>query len=79
MRLDQMDELIESISGNELPDYEGEYVVSPGYIIIPPGVYPKGVLIDSTYTYANEPNFEFPFFNESLTQKLIDMGRVREL
>lgn len=31
MRLDQMDELIESISGNELPDYEGEYVVSPGF------------------------------------------------
>lgn len=53
--------------------------ISPGYIIIPPGVYPKGVLIDSTYTYAIEPNFEFPFSNESLTQKLIDMGRVREL
>ena len=53
--------------------------ISPGYIIVPPGVYPKGVLIDSTYTYAIEPNFEFPFSNESLTQKLIDMGRVREL
>ena len=53
--------------------------ISPGYIIIPPGVYPSGVLIDTTYTYAIEPNFEFPFSNESLTQKLIDMGRVREL
>ena len=53
--------------------------ISPGYIIVPPGVYPKGVLIDTTYTYAIEPNFEFPFSNESLTQKLIDMGRVREL
>lgn len=53
--------------------------ISPGYIIIPPGVYPKGVLIDTTYTYAIEPNFEFPFSNDSLTQKLIDMGRVREL
>ena len=31
MRLDQMDELIESISGSELPDYQGEYVVSPGF------------------------------------------------
>ena len=53
--------------------------ISPGYIIVPPGVYPSGVLIDTTYTYAIEPNFEFPFSNESLTQKLIDMGRVREL
>jgi|GEM_PF-6658181 len=53
--------------------------ISPGYIIIPPGVYPSGALIDTTYTYAIEPNFEFPFSNESLTQKLIDMGRVREL
>ena len=53
--------------------------ISPGYIIIPPGVYPSGVLIDTTYTYAIEPNFEFPFSNESLTQTLIDMGRVREL
>lgn len=31
MRIDQMDELIESISGSELPDYQGEYVVSPGF------------------------------------------------
>lgn len=31
MRLDQMDELIESISGSELPDYQGEYIVSPGF------------------------------------------------
>lgn len=31
MRIDQMDELIESISGSELPDYKGEYVVSPGF------------------------------------------------
>lgn len=31
MRLDQMDELIEGISGSELPDYQGEYIVSPGF------------------------------------------------
>lgn len=31
MRIDQMDELINSISGSELPDYQGEYVVSPGF------------------------------------------------
>lgn len=31
MRLDQMDELIESISGSELPDYQGEYTISPGF------------------------------------------------
>ena len=31
MRIDQMDELIKSISGSELPDYQGEYVVSPGF------------------------------------------------
>lgn len=31
MRIDQMDELIESISGSSLPDYQGEYVVSPGF------------------------------------------------
>lgn len=31
MRIDQMDELIEGISGSELPDYQGEYIVSPGF------------------------------------------------
>ena len=31
MRIDQMDELIKSISGSELPDYAGDYVVTPGF------------------------------------------------
>ena len=31
MRIDQMDELIKSISGSELPNYQGEYVISPGF------------------------------------------------
>ena len=53
--------------------------VTPAYIIIPPGVYPSGVLIDTSYTLAIEPNFEFPFSNESLTQNLINMGKVRNL
>lgn len=31
MQLDQMPELIDEISGDALPDYEGEYVITPSF------------------------------------------------